>query len=162
MNDADEYARYTAGLNDFRYRATLFFEHTVTTPDEVIARVELAPRQIRRIGEPRTTPRGNALNGLRSANHVSFELPTIDEASLDEFAGSIADRLEKHGEFFRCFTASGGTIELFVGIFARRGCDTLFPPVLSRRLGELGVGLRLDYYADTDSPSSTTDEHQSK
>ncbi len=65
--------------------------------------------------------------------------------------------MQRKASVFSTLVREGAEISLFVGIFANRLCDDQFSPGLLKKLGELGIALRLDYYSN-DATQSLVDD----
>ena len=62
------------------------------------------------------------------------------------FLARLVNELAPAKDFLNQLADEGGETECFIGIFADRLCDQLFPPKLLSSLGQLAIGVRLDYY----------------
>lgn len=144
------------GLNEYRFSASLQIEHPTIDPGHMSTALALLPSISRRRGEQRTTPRGDhLLPGEYSKNFFTSELAISPGTDLPEFLDNFITELTANGtrlllDIFR----SGGSVSIFVGIFAIRCCDFEISPNTLKNLGGLGISLRLDYYNSTDEEPS--------
>jgi hypothetical protein len=61
--------RVQEGLNDYRFKASLYVGHPVIRPDEATKALGLEPASVRRNGQPRLLPNGELLDGFVKGNH---------------------------------------------------------------------------------------------
>jgi hypothetical protein len=146
MQEAYE-SRVVCGLNDYRFRASLYFEHLSISPDEATAALDRMPASTRRHGQPRTRPDGSSLGGVVQGNHWAADLAIVPGHDIPDFLAEFVDRLSAGSlKWMRRVADTGGCISVFFGIFADRLCDFEIPPVIFRKLGDAGVTIRFDFY----------------
>ncbi len=138
--------RVKVGLLDFEYSASLIVLDRQLDPDVITQALRLAPRRCHRRGDARQTPAGTPLTGVYESGCWSVDLETRDGEDVSEFLSRLTEQLKPAKDFLRSIVDGGGEIECFVGLFATRLCDQVFPAELLTRLGQLGINLRLDYY----------------
>ena len=149
-----KYARYEAGLNGFKYCASLHVEHPSMTCTEITDSLGIPPDTCHEKGAKRRRPDGSELQSVWESADWRMDLKLEDRLSLDEFVQSLTTRLATCREALQKIHDTGGRICCFVGIFADGLCDTEFPCELLSSLGELKIDLRLDFYGPQNSPPS--------
>lgn len=144
-------SRVIVGLNDYRFVASLHVQHKSIPLEEITESLGLTPRRVRRQGEPRSSPKGSLLSGVFDANHWSTDLLITAGHDIDQFLMElVSSTLKDSLEFTRRIDETGGSICVFLGVFATRLCDFEIQPETLRRLGSAGVSVRFDYYPAED------------
>jgi hypothetical protein len=140
-------SRVLEGLNDYRFKATLHVEHPSISPDEATATLALSPTSVRRNGEPRILPNGSRAEGAVRGNYWAAELEITPGRDIPAFLLEFVDGLpvEVVG-WMRKVSDTGGSVSVFLGIFADGLCDFEIPPGILRKLGDAGVTTRFDFY----------------
>ena len=132
------------GLNDYEFVGSLSIGHPTIPPERIVDALKLPPTSTHRLGDQKTTPGGQPLTGTWQENHVTFRPPLQDGEDPQTFLKTLLGTLDE--SFIKQIGETGGTADLFVGLFATHGCDFELPPTLLKRLGELGISIRFDYY----------------
>ncbi len=158
-------SRVTAGLNDYRFVASLHVEHPSVDPDEVTSTLKREPKTSKRRGEQRRRPDGGLLTGTYGKNHWSADLDIVSGHDVPEFLDDLADTWTSHAvDLTRHIDDTGGSVTVFIGVFADRLCDFEIPASTLRRLGNAGISVRLDYYGvgnrNTSDMAEPTDERE--
>ncbi len=94
------------------------------------------------VGEPRKTPSGDALEGVRRNTYWLKRYEANDGESIADVVSRVLDDLEKSRDFLTNFTETGGRAEFFIGCFQPPG-DT-FRWVLLKQLAEMRINLSID------------------
>lgn len=102
-------------------------------------------------GEPRATPTGHPLGGVREESYCSFRLARPDDGELARCLSEIMDVLESRRGYLEEISRTGGRLNIFV--FWRSGGDTgeTFSADLLSRLASLNVDLGINVYDDRGS-----------
>ena len=146
MRHASE-SRVREGLNDYRFKASLYVEHPVIGPEEATKALGLEPASVRRNGQPRLLPNGARLDGFVKGNHWAADLEIAAGQDIPEFLVDFIERLPTEAsDWMRMVADTGGCVSVFIGIFADRCCDFEIPPASLRKLGNAGVAIRFDFY----------------
>ncbi|REJ97756.1 MAG: DUF4279 domain-containing protein [Planctomycetota bacterium] len=156
-------SRVTAGLNDYRFVASLHVQHPSIDPADVTAALKQEPNSVKRRGEKRRRPDGSLLTGNYDENHWSADLEIVAGHDLPKFLHNLTDAQMRHAmDLTRRIDDTGGSVTVFIGVFADRLCDFEIPASTLRRLGNAGISVRLDYYgnADTSETAEQTDERE--
>lgn len=144
-------------MNDVFMRVTVSLRITspAITADEIASLVGLDPSRHWNVGEARTTPKGQVLEGARKTSYATFRLVDKQRAWLSEVISTYERELADRAAVLEEIRNAGGTTELFVGWFLERsGGDTL-PSALLRALGSLGLDLSLDVYPSDSQAAGT-------
>ena len=105
------------------------------------------PASVRRNGQPRLLPNGELLDGFVKGNHWATDLEIAAGQDIPAFLVDFIERLPAEAcEWMRMVTDTGGSVSVFLGIFADRCCDFEIPAASLRKLGNAGVAIRLDFY----------------
>lgn len=99
------------------------------------------------VGERRTTPKGDLLDGRHSWSYWASPFTPPDDSDLMAFVGRTVEELKPHVTFFRHLRDTGGSVEFFVGLFADGvNIGMILPHDLMAELGAMGIDLALDIY----------------
>lgn len=104
-------------------------------------------------GEPRTTPKGNRLEGIRKESYWTAELHTkksitSKKIEFEKFLSTALDELAPHSKFIKKIVKEGGSAEFFVGLFGSKNFGMELEPDLLLRFGKMGIRLALDIYPE--------------
>ena len=139
--------KYSAGLNEFSYCATLHISHPTIDPSEITAALQIEPSRMSRVGQAHRSVPGRVYD----FSHWSSKLPAKDHDDIPTFLARLVSQLSRHRNYLHELSDSGGEIECFIGIFPTRLCDQQYSHNLLAMLADLRIDLRLDYY---DQPSA--------
>lgn len=120
--------------------------------DSISHAMPISPDRVCRIGDPKRTPSGKQLSGHYDRTHWHAKLETPADGDVSDFLRSLHKQLENAHGFLRGVADTGGTSEVFIGLFADRCCDFELPVSLLGDLASSGLGLRFDYYGPGNSP----------
>ena len=139
-------AKYAAGLNEFSYCGTLYVSHRTLDPADITSNLGISPTRSTSVGQAhRAIP-----NRVCDSSHWSCDLPTTDGDDIPAFLQRVVDLLSPHRRYLEELARDGGEIVCFVGIFADRLCDQMFPHELLQAISSLRVNLRFDFYTSED------------
>jgi hypothetical protein len=143
-------------MSAYSFRISLRITHPSIDPGEITAAVSLTPEHVWRAGEPRTTPKGMRLNGVRDESYWTARLDEGQGPGCDLTAAIAAqiDRVAPHHALFRRLPADGGHVEFFVGWFIDGMAGGSFDANLLARLGELGIDLSRSVYSTPEARPS--------
>jgi hypothetical protein len=132
----------------YYFRVTLALKHPSASLSYLSKALGLEPLREWRSGEPRTSPRGRALEGLWSDSYWAAQLPFPRGAALEEALEQLAADLEPHRSLLQSHRSSGGTAYLLLGVFLEdfNGGFSIAPELLAR-YASLGLALDFDLYA---------------
>jgi hypothetical protein len=111
--------RHTTSADDCppcRYRMSIRIWHPEIDPVEVTRTLGIAPRHAWRVGEPRVTPTGRSLGGVRDKSYWCAEVSPAHARDSDPEGDVVRflDMLEPHARLLQDIVTSGGTIEFFL------------------------------------------------
>src|SRR5690606_11910276 len=101
----------------YRFKISLRLVHPSADLSSCSGEFSLEPSRQWLAGEPRTTPRGNPLEGVRSESYWTAPLDVSSNKRLEGALAETARWLEEHGSFLASHARSGGSAELFIGFF---------------------------------------------
>jgi|688.fasta_scaffold643140_1 hypothetical protein len=146
MRHASE-SRVQEGLNDYRFKASLYVEHPTIAPEEATKALGLEPASVRHDGQPRLRPDGSPLTGVVKGNHWAAGLEIAAGQDIPAFLIDFFERLPAEAcDWMRMVADTGGCVSMFLGVFADGCCDFEIPPASLRKLGNAGVAIRFDFY----------------
>ena len=131
----------------YRYRFSLRLRHPTRDLASDAVGLGLTPTRVWRAGEPRTTPKGTVLDGLRYASYWTAPLTegVSREIRLAKAIDGALDRLSPHRDLLLDIAADGGKAELFIGWFIHDGnSGDDFGWRLLARLADLRLDLGFD------------------
>ena len=125
--------------------------HKDLDPDLVSRTLGLEPMIFWRAGEPRRTPKGTSLKGIRSqgywaGNPFSYGWRASADAQIEDSLEELVEFLEPHREFLRGI-AEGGQVRLWVSSQGARNYALELSPNLLARIAGLGATLVHDVYS---------------
>ena len=148
MRHASE-SRVQEGLNDYRFKASLYVEHPTIAPEEATKALGLEPASVRHDGQPRLRPDGSPLTGVVKRNLWAADLGIVDGQDIPAFLLDFIERLPAEAtRWMRMVADKGGCVSLFLGLFADRCCDFEIPAAILRMFGDAGVAIRFDFYGN--------------
>jgi hypothetical protein len=138
------------GKRRARYEINLLINHPNMSPDTITRRLKLTPHYSWRRGEPRRTPIGMELGGVRSETmwrHVAKE-----EGRRSFFAGlrEFVDRLRVHRRFLSQITSAGGRVELIVNLPGNVNMGDVLKPETLRLIADMGADLGIEVVPEKD------------
>jgi hypothetical protein len=136
-------------MNPYRHTISLRIRHPRMAQEQISKALALPPKFAWTVGEPRKTPKGHPLDGVRAESYWSCplsETKASEVQSLEQALGSTLRSLEPHAEFLGEVAQSGGSAELFIGLFGDRNLGLELPPATLASCGRLGLALSLDIY----------------
>ena len=128
------------------FKVSLSVTHPDMDPAEISTALDLAPERATRAGDPRTTPKGDPLSGAYNFSCWTHQFDVERASELGVVLESLAERLQRHQQFFHRVVQDGGSVELFCGVFAAGNWDEILSHSLMGELAALQVDLRLDVY----------------
>lgn len=97
-------------------------------------------------GEPRTTPKGETLEGVYKNTYITFSLLTKQPGDFTEGIKGLLPLLIHHREYFRRLSDEGGRAELFVGVFIDGGTGFTLGVGAMSALADCLLELSVEYY----------------
>lgn len=122
------------------FAVSLHILHPSIDPAAISSALRLTPSRATRAGPPRRPPYDKAW--------WSYQFECAEVRDLAPFIETTVSSLKAHREFLRSVVDTGGSVELFCGIFLTANWDEMFPAALLASLADLGIDLRLDAYPE--------------
>jgi hypothetical protein len=139
----------------YRFKISLRLVHPSADLSSCSGEFGLEPSRLWIVGEPRTTPRGNPLEGQRHESYWSSPLDVSTYSHLEGALAEVARQLKNHSSFLAKHAESGGTASLFIGFFLESfNTGFLLAPELLAKYSSLGVALDFDMYGSDDEPGA--------
>ncbi|MBB3344732.1 DUF4279 domain-containing protein [Luteimonas sp. RC10] len=112
--------------------------------------ISLAPVIGYSAGEIRTTPKGQVLPGVNPATFCVFELIERDVGFFTDGVEQLLPLLARHRELLSSIAATGGSSELYVGVFVDKSETTGFSVQADTMaaLAELSIQLSVEIYLE--------------
>ncbi|QOW22176.1 DUF4279 domain-containing protein [Lysobacter avium] len=137
----------------YRFKISLRLTHPVAELCHCTSEFGMEPLRQWKVGDARTTPRGNPLEGLRSNSYWTVPLAISEKEDLEAALARIAQWLGEHDSFMLIHADSGGSAALFIGFFLESfNSGFLLEPSLLAKYSTLGVALDFDMYGPDDEP----------
>jgi hypothetical protein len=135
-------------MNPYRYKISLRLHHPSLDPGEITRALGLIPLRSLKAGEPRTTPKGNPLEGINretfwTARMIEDQWPGKE---LPVAVNACLDQLVPQRDFFHRIRSEGGAIKLRIGWFFEGMSGGEFDCDLLARMADLKIDLSLDMY----------------
>ncbi|MBL8958076.1 MAG: hypothetical protein JNK82_45300 [Myxococcaceae bacterium] len=133
---------------EFTYSASIRFKHPkrdTTLFDKIVGK---QPGRRWRVGEQRSTPKGNPLTGVYRESYCFYKIGKGDREDLCACLRKMNRRLARHKRRLAAWRKHGGTIMYYVFCVSESGgvFGAVFPPHLLTQLGSLGIELGLEVY----------------
>ncbi|WP_408951905.1 DUF4279 domain-containing protein [Lysobacter sp. Hz 25] len=139
-------------MHPYRYRVALQLQHPQADLRELGSYLHAAPSRSWQAGDPRVTPKGTVLPGLRQDSSWSADLTPGEhpadsrEEDLEAFIERQLDRLSPHAGRLQALNADGGRAGFFIGLFCGDNSGFVLSPALMAKAAALGVELGFDLY----------------
>jgi hypothetical protein len=131
----------------YTYKLSLRIRHPEFDPQLFSDTLGRQPKRAWRVGERRTTPKGDLLEGHHDSSYWTSPLTPPDDSDLPSFIRRTVEDLKPHDSFFRHIRDTGGSVECFIGLFADSvNIGVTLTYDLMAALGSLGIDLALDIY----------------
>lgn len=124
--------------------------HPTLDPDNVTRTLGLQPEKAWRAGEPRRTPKGTLLQGVRSegywsTNPFSYGWRDSTDALLEDAIEELVSFLEPHREFLQEVSREGA-VRIWVSTQSNRNYAVELPASMLARVASLGATFVHDVY----------------
>lgn len=130
----------------FRYRVSLRVTHPTLDPAETAAQLAAEAKVSWAAGEPRKTPKGRLLGGVREESYCAFDIGSGNDGALAECLDAAVARLQPARDFIRQMRATGGSLMLYVSWYPAGDTGEVFGAALLRDMADLGIALGLNVY----------------
>ena len=124
--------------------------HPTLDPDLVSHTLGLKPQTAWRAGDPRKTPKGTSLEGVRSegywsADPFSYGWRESTDAQIEDAIEELVTLLERHRDFLQGIS-HGGFVRVWVSSHGNRNFALELSPNMLARLASLGATFVHDVY----------------
>jgi hypothetical protein len=124
--------------------------HPTLDPDSVTRTLNLQPQTAWRAGEPRRTPKGTLLQGVRSegywsTNPFSYGWRDSTDALLEDAIEELLSFLEPHREFLQEVSREGA-VRIWASTQSKRNYAVELTPSMLARVASLGATFVHDVY----------------
>ena len=132
----------------YRYAVSLRIRHPTWPAVKVSEILGLVPDRTWDVGAPRQTARGMPLEGTNADSYWTHSFGTFEDANLEGYLDSTLDDLSTKAGAFGLIAETGGTAELFVGLFLEQwNTGYSISAGMHQRLASLGLALSIDIYS---------------
>lgn len=133
-------------VEQLKFEIRILIRHPAADPIEITRRLGIDPDIVRKVGEIRKTPRGNASGDVNKYSMWSKSFIFEKERNFFRHAVSIVDLLEQNREFISELIDSGGTIQLIADLSGRQNIGDVFAWNDLRRLADLRIDLGVEVF----------------
>jgi hypothetical protein len=135
----------------YEYSLSLRIHHPLLDPREISRALRMRPKIAWRVGEPRLTPRGEPLPGVRSETYWSkaltprwVKVPHGTQAEAKVIA--LMKRLRGQTTFLGRLRRTGGRIEIWLSSYSTHNYSFVLPAALIASISKLGCVFIVDVY----------------
>ena len=137
-------------MQHYSYALNLRIWHAALDPDSVSRTLGIEPQMAWRTGDPRMTPKGTPLMGLRnegywSADPFGYGWQSSADALIEDALDELIAFLEPHRDFLLGIS-EGGIVRIWISSQSIRNYALELPPHMLIRLGALGATLVHDVF----------------
>src|SRR5262245_8064840 len=135
-------------MNPYQYKISLRLRHPSANPADITSALGLSPFRCGRAGEPRSTPKGNPLEGKYTGSFWAAELAEgrWPGKTLENVISDTLGELAVHKTFFHQIRSEGGHVVFVVGWFFDGLSGGVFDCELLARMADLKIDLSLHVY----------------
>ncbi len=136
-------------MQNYDYSISLRVHHPSMDPSDATAEFGLQPIRQWQAGDARSTPTGRPLEGTYSGTYWCTDLCANVESSSEGLEAALlrhSSRLSPHQAFISHVLASGGKVELYVGVFGPASFGFEFEPSLLEKIAVMGLALSVEIY----------------
>lgn len=135
----------------FPYSVSFQIRHPVATALDLAAGLPWTMTTGWTAGEPRVTPSGRPLGGVREESYCSFRIARRDDGKLARSISEIMDVLDAHRSHLEEITRTGGRLNIYVFWYPGGDTGETFSADLLGRLASLNVDLGINVYDERGS-----------
>ena len=122
---------------DISFRA----HHPSADPAQLAGAFRWIPKRSWRAGRRRTTGSGRSLPGYYKTSYVTSALSSPRFLPLPEFVNRILDHLERQSGLLQRWKESGGTLDLWIGLYLTKPAGDTLEAATVARCAERGLDL---------------------
>lgn len=127
------------------YQMSLRIVHPAVTPSSITKQLGLKPTASWKEGDPRRTPKGKNLGGVRDSSYWCTRLRARRGEDIAAFVVRALERLAKHRTFIVELVSSGGRVSLYVTGNVGRMAE-VFELSMLTRLVEMKCALEIETF----------------
>lgn len=135
------------------FKIALHATHPELNLSDFCNRIGIPPKRIWTVGEQRTTPNGEILQGTNSDSYCSIPIVSEGRGPLSTGIETCVSLCRAHEAALNEIQMSGGSLSLFIGWFLSRNGGDVFEWNLLKKLGDLKITIDLHIYPE--SPADT-------
>ena len=104
-------------MADISYTISLRIMHPIMKCQDICRLLSMKPRVSSNVGEPRENPPGRLLGGVYGFTFCTFELIEKNAGFFTDGIVEVLSRLAAHRQLLQSISDTGGSSELYVGVF---------------------------------------------
>ena len=139
------------GKQQFNYSVSLRATHPTLDPTTIAGKIGLEASYSWAAGDPRKTPNGTPLKGVRRENYCSFDITDGDDGELAACLRAALDYLKPQRDFLRQMSINGGSLMFYVFWYPNGDTGEVFSTSLLQDMSDLGIELGINVYDDRPS-----------
>jgi hypothetical protein len=124
--------------------------HPRVLSDEITRTLGLTPSLHKDVGALRTTPAGQALDGVYAQTYWLYKFGMPKGTEVEECISNAIDALSSKRAYMKHLISTGGRCELFIGVFLEANAGIEIGGDLVQRVADAGLGLSFDVYLPGD------------
>lgn len=132
----------------FDLRVSLRVKHPTLDPSEIAVQLGREPDASWKAGEPRMTPDGSILEGLRKESYCNFPIGAGGDGELAACLRAALDELASKGSFLQEIGATGGSLMFYTYWYPNGDTGEVFGATLLQTMADLGIELGINVYDD--------------
>lgn len=132
----------------FDFHVSLRATHPTLDPTSIAAGLDLKPNHSWTAGEPRVTPTGTPLGGVRNESYCTFDLGSGKDGEVARCLRSALSHLKQHKDFLRRMNSDGGSLRFYVFWHPNGDTGEVFPTSMLKDKGDLGIELGINVLED--------------
>lgn len=134
-------------MGENEYTISLRIEHPSIAKEEIIRNLGLLPKFSHSAGEPRSTPKGNPLEGVYKVTYCCFDVIPTKTGYITDGLNQIFEKFNRFTDYFTKITVEGGRVEIFVGIFSDETVGFTLGVKDTVALARMSLELSIEVYA---------------
>ena len=146
MDSSEDISDSIGDKGPYRTAISLRIRHPSLPPDVMTKGLGFNPELCHSAGSRREAPSGKRLHGVYPETFWLYSFPFNCEMEVEECIENAITALMSKEIFLRETIASGGSAELFFGVFLRKNAGIEIDRRLLGRVADLGLNLSFDIY----------------
>ena len=131
------------------FTVSLRVTHPLLSDETISQSLGMKAKIAHNVGAPRVTPSGEHLEGVYKATYCVFSIVDRRAGSFVDGVAELVPKVATHRAFLRSIVSTGGSSELYVGVFV--DSDTVgftLSVAMMAALADLGLQLTTEVYCD--------------